>query len=447
MNNNNLKIYKVDDDSFVGIKFENENVGIYIPALYNIGLTSRVTNWKDINLDKRDGVKIDILTFLKTISIVNTREVYTGKSFLKFNKYNKAFESMLWLIEDYIKNGIYCEFDKEKVKNSNGRINWKITLKQVPYINNKEEFIYNSIIVDKKVKVHRGLTEIYKFCLQLSINMLGWILGINQKIIRIPRKIPKMYYCGVIKRELGTTFLDSKKEVLTHLLNIVQGLSDKEHASFSYGVSGYHTVFEKMINKMFGNVSDKSVYCPNATWSLANGRQKDASKLRPDTIMIRGDNYYILDAKYYDTRDGVYNNYPSSCDIQKQITYGSCLERILKKFPVASGKDYVPCQEKSKKEKHTIYNAFILPCNIEDSEIKQLLRLTCEDNKVFRDETLENKMAYFGYAEADWVDGEQVYEKVIGLYIDLKYLINNYQKRTCVRELAEIIDDRFNKIS
>lgn len=60
---------------------------------------------------------------------------------------------------------------------------------------------------------------------------------------------------------------------------------------------------------------------------------------------------------------------------------------------------------------------------------------------------MKNMMAYFGYVEADWVDGEQIYEKVIGLYIDLKYLINNYQKRTCVRELAEIIDDRFNKIS
>lgn len=448
MNNGNFKIYKVDDDSFVGIKFENENVGIYLPSLYNIGLNSQVTNWLDIDKTRRNKIKTGILIFLKTISFVNTREVFTGKSFVELNNANTAFESMLWLIGDYIKNGIYCEFGNEQTRNCSGRINWKKTIKQVPYINQKDEFIYNSIIVDKKVKVHKILTDIYKLCLQLSIDMLGWIWNINQKIVKIPTKIPKSYYCGIIKRELKTTFLDNKKERLTHLLNILQGLSENEHVSFSYGVRSYHTVFEKMIDKMFGNVPDISEFYPRATWHLANGETKEASKLRPDTIMVlekdQEKEYYILDSKYYDTINGEHNNFPSSSDIQKQITYGAYLEKRLKnddqnaieKSDVENESNVT--NEPSEKK---IYNAFILPCDMKDKYIcglKEMLEKSSNELKDNLKGGLADNMAYFGYAEADWVDGTPSYEKIIGLYIDLKFLINNYKTKHVI-ELVEIL--------
>lgn len=449
MNNKEFKIYKVNDDSFVGIKFENDVIGLYIPSLYNIGLKENVIEWQDIKWEDISGGKIvfkeNVLRLLKSISIANTREFQTGKAYVKLAQANKAFESMLWLIDDCIKNGIYCEFGKKQSLNSSGRINWKKTIKQVPYINQKDEFIYNSIIVDKKVKVHKILTDIYKYCLQMSINTLGWLWDINFSIAKISKSIPQLYYCNVLKKEMQTTFLDSKKERLEHLLNVLQGVDEKDCTSFSYGVKSYHTVFEKMIDKMFGTVSDKdkSLYYPNAKWHFANNNTKEASKLRPDTIMVLekgcGKEYYILDAKYYDTKVCVYDNYPSSSDIQKQITYGNYLEKKLKE----SSKENL-----NEKNTSMIYNAFILPCDIANYR-DNIVSSTEDDNGEKRrgeEKEFKDNVVYLGYAEADWVEGEKSYEKIIGLYIDLKYLINNYQNKTHIKGLSEIIEDKFRKI-
>ena len=65
-----------------------------------------------------------------------------------------------------------------------------------------------------------------------------------------------------------------------------------------------------MIDRMFGNVENISDYYPSATWHFVNNVTKPASKLRPDTIMIMNNDenkyHYIIDAKYYDCKNGEY---------------------------------------------------------------------------------------------------------------------------------------------
>ena len=407
--NSNFRVYKVNDDTFVGIIFRNNCVELYVPSLYNIGLKKDITDWNEIS--DKPAFKANFLKLLNTISIARTNEINTGSEYSDFIKSDNAFGSMLWLIKDYINNGLYCEFGKKQLINSSGKINWKKTLKQVPYINQNEEFIFNSLVVDKKVKVDKIITDIYKICLQISINTIGWIWNINQKIIDISglNTTLKKYYCSVLKKELRTTFLDSKKERLEYLLNILQGLSDSEKPSYSYGVKSYHVVFEKMIDRMFGNVENISDYYPSATWHFVNNVTKPASKLRPDTIMIMHNDekyHYIIDAKYYDCKNGEYCNFPSSSDIQKQITYGNYLE--------------------SKLNKSNIRNVFILPCDKTTLQQKSPL---CERAEHFNKNNSEINFDYFGYATANWINGNQTgkdYEKVMGFYIDLKFLIDNF---------------------
>lgn len=416
MKENQINIIKVNDDSFVGLRLENKCLIIYIPNLYNIGIKTSPTKLDE--LDNKDEVKKSIFEFLKTLSLA-TNDDEQGTEDTEFTKKSSsAFASMRWLIMDFVKNGFYEEFGKKSVKGCSGKINWKKTMKQVPRVLNDDIF-FDTLIVDKKIKVSKIISEVYKYCLQLSIDCIGWVWNMNAKVCEYNTVIPSHlgFYISVLKRELVTAFLDSKKEILLHLQNILNGVDTNSKEAFSYGVKSYHTVFEKMIDKMFGNVPDISEFYPRATWHMVSGGERQTSKLRPDTIM-KVDNAYIIDAKYYDNKDNSYTNLPSSSDIQKQITYGSYLDKKKKKMNIAN-----------------IRNVFILPCDQEDSYIKSLYGT--------------QPLFHFGYATANWSDTKNLadYETVFGFYIDLKYLINNYDKKNddIKNKLQCKVEDEFLK--
>lgn len=437
MKDNQINIIKVNDDSFVGLRLENKCLNIYIPNLYNIGIKTRQTKLDE--LDNKDEVKKSIFEFLKTLSLA-TNDDEQGTEDTKFTKKSSsAFASMRWLIMDFVKNGFYEEFGKKSVKGCSGKINWKKTLKQVPRVLNDDIF-FDTLIVDKKIKVSKIISEVYKYCLQLSIDCIGWVWNINAKVCENNTIIPSHleFYISVLKHELVTAFLDSKKEILLHLQNILNGVDTNSKEAFSYGVKSYHTVFEKMIDKMFGNVPDISEFYPRATWHMVSGGEKQASKLRPDTVMEWNNpiRYYILDAKYYDCKSGEYDNHPTTADIQKQITYG---DYVWQEVNGTNDDD---------KNVDNIRNAFILPCDKDTlpDTLKGFIQIPNyikEINGIGVNLFTDN-LFYFGTATAMWRKPQKVYEKIIGLYIDLKFLINNYQNTQYRQCLADVIEGIIN---
>ena len=103
--NSNFRVYRVNDDTFVGIIFRNNCVELYVPSLYNIGLKKDITDWNEIS--DKPAFRANFLKLLNTISIARTNEINTGSEYSDFIKSDNAFGSMLWLIKDYINNGLY----------------------------------------------------------------------------------------------------------------------------------------------------------------------------------------------------------------------------------------------------------------------------------------------------------------------------------------------------
>lgn len=411
--NDELKIFyhKVTnkiDDSFVGIKIRNNQIDFYYPETYDFDETSLENN------------RNDVISILNTISIAKTHSGSDLKIESSFSN-NEALPllSYLWIIRDYLQFGFYINREKVFKKDVHGKVDWKRTLNQKPIVSNGN-IIYNNLIVSVNDELDNLLVEIHKHCVKKSLDLLGWLFNINDSsfINVLPFQDDlKDLYIYALKKELSKTFDDKKKERLEHMLSIIEGLSEDEKANeVVYGVDSYAYIYERMINSIFGN-REAAEFNPSAQWFLKiNNDSFKSSDLRPDTIMIKNNIAYVLDAKFYrfgftSSKDDL----PETTSIQKQITYG----------------DYIK-NNKVGKDILKIRNAFLLPYNMNNNKFN-----------------LHNIIEYLGYAKTDYRKGIDDHEIIHAFLIDLKFVINNWNNNNSfnvIKDLVEQIESIQNTI-
>lgn len=413
-----------DNNSFVGVRIRSNNVEFHYPESYNL------SGWDEKNKCVTDikALAQDIVKVLHTISLAKTRTTSSqltenGVSYI----YNFALVSYLWIIRDFFANGFYQNKEKLYKNNAKGKVNWKKTIDTQPIISNGN-IIYTNLVVEVKNNCDTIITEAHKFCLYDSVRKIGWIFGMPEKAYYVipPTKSLIKKYIIAIKQELANTFDDIKKIRLNHMLKVLSGVDESRHiAEIVYGVDKYHYIYERMVDALFGNVTDIETYNPNATWNVMRTLDTysghKASSLRPDTLRMEPATYivnvktrtaYVLDAKYYRYgTTGIIKDLPETTSIQKQVTYG---DNLFKNFGDIN-------VEK-------IRSAFVLPFNKEKKSFDNL-----------RNEKNDN-MIYLGFAKANWRNGDE-HEVVHAFLIDTKHLISSWSYGNCQDDIECLIAD------
>lgn len=402
--NKDVKIVPVDkSNSFVGIKIDEGIVKVFVPRVFR-----EDEDWKK-----------DIRLFLKSIEIAktkNTENINKGS-----NNTDNAWpiDSYLWLINDYLENGLYYNREKKLSRSNSGKIEWKRTLQQVP-IYSDGNIIYDQLITSKMTPANDMITHIYKLCLRQSVDKIGWLFNYNFHI-QIDQLVSIKEMIMRVRKELNETFDDIKRIRFNHMLNILKTTEGDNMLSshYSYGITNYYYVFETMVDMLFDGITgdEKKKYDPNGYWQLNGQNRFLASRLRPDTILKRNDKTYILDAKMYQygaTHDR--SKLPETQSLQKQITYG----------------DFVSNNLRDK----NIRNAFILPYN-------KLLKSFLNDPNAMKYNDFN--LVYFGYAYVDWRDDEdfQDYDNIYAFGIDFNYLLNNYKNPDyeIINQFCKVIEE------
>lgn len=400
-NSKRIRLHEVTgkiDDSFVGIKIKGNEIHLYHPELY------------ELDLDSKD-FRNDVIDLIRTISIAKTLSLETNLSYNSHVKDGEfALLSYLWLINDYMKNGFYINREKLFKVNQKGKVQWKKTFETQPIISNGN-IIYRDIVVETKNRIDNIMVEIHKYCIKKSIDYIGWLFNLNSNMIVIEpfNDVRKKQYLNVIVSELNNTFDDMKKSRLVHMKNVITGLDDNtKDNDFVYGVDNYYYIYEKMIDSIYSNISNKSEFDPGANWHLIKNNYVPipSSKLRPDTIFTKDNYLFVLDSKYYRygyTEDS--NDLPETTSIQKQITYGEYIK---------------------KKVSHLyddVFNVFLLPYNKNKGSFRS--------NK---------NIQYIGYAKADWKDGLNSHEIIYSFLIDLKYVIKTWNRSNHNKDVDELVN-------
>ena len=390
------------DDSFIGIKIKNNRIDFYYPEAYDL---SDIQNIKEF--------RQDIISILNTISIAKTLSVDKTKieSSLS-NKEDFALQSYLWIIKDFLTNGLYVNREKVLRSNQRGRINWKRTLQKQPIIS-KGNVVYTDVVVEVPNITDNIIVEIHKQCVKKSIEYIGWLFGLSPNVIEVAdiNSYKKKLYLSVLNKELLNTYDDYKKLKFTHMQKVINGVDDDNNVNeFVYGVDTYYYIFERMIDSIFGNVKDISQFNPKSNWYLKkdNFNKSPSSELRPDTILIDNstDTAYILDSKYYRFgTTGVNSDLPESTSIQKQITYGEYIKQNHLGYNVKN-----------------VRSAFLLPYNKNKNKFD-----------------VHNNLEYIGFSQAEWKDNKEAHQTIYAFLIDLKHTVKTWNIKNLHKQDIDVL--------
>ncbi|MDU4960002.1 MAG: LlaJI family restriction endonuclease [Sporomusaceae bacterium] len=371
-----------DGDSFVGVKADTDDAIIYFPIGYQLP-------------DNDDDLRVDINNLLGVLAaFMKEDRVIEVSKFEAPRTVDFPMHAYLKVIRNFLRMGrYYIETDPQFRTDTKGNASWPRTVReQRALVQKNGSLIFTNMTVRSVTpNANKQITHIHRYCVYEAFEKMGWLY-----VPFMPDKsgphpsIKESIY--ILNKKLVTTHNDVEQELFTAmrdmLVYIDERSSDKQ---YFFGTDFFENVWERMIDKAFG-VEDKEQYFPRTRWLLDYGRDKEKRPLQPDTIMIYGDKYYVLDAKLYGYGWSANPEHlPNSADINKQITYGEYLERT-KSLP-----------------NERLYNAFIMPYN--------------KENNLFM---LTGNIGNIGEAVSDWKPNAKNYERIQGIVVDTRYLMYNY---------------------
>lgn len=397
-----------EHNSFVGLRIKNGEIHFHYPESYDLS---------DEN-DKKS-FRYDVVNIIRTISLAKSKTSSSNLSDSGMHQSEQfAIMSYLWIVRDYLSNGYYRNSEKIYSVNGKGKINWKKTLDTQPIISNGN-IIYNNVVVEVRNDCDDVITEAHKWCVFDSVRKIGWLFGLSEKSVFVSKTADSVIkrYIRAIRTELKRTFDDVKKARLNHMLKVLIGVDDSDRTKeIVYGVDKYHYVYERMVDYIFSNIDDITKYNPNAKWYLKRNafEPKDASALRPDTILLdtkqNGEKVaYVLDAKFYRFgTTGKESDLPTTTSIQKQITYG----------------DNIICNLQEKENIKQVYNAFVMPYN--------------KHNNIF---DYKENLEYVGYSEANWRNDKLLHTRICAFLLDTKHLVSTWSHGNSEEDVKKLIDE------
>ncbi len=383
-------------DGFVGIRFVEDLPEVVFPHGFNIA--------EDEKEKRRDAISL--------ISVLQRFSEHTEGNISHSSKNNISeipISSYQYVIYDFISHGYYKEKETRYLTGHKGKIDWRRTIqKEKAQIDNGNVVYLKYQVKENKIRNDNLMTEIHKYCVHCSMMKFGWLFLSSGYIPPKPQQKANMkLYLTTLRNALNNTFNDNKKRLFQSMINILSYEQDLTDERPSAGVYKFEKVWENIVDYVFGE-ENKQKYFPKATWTIIKDTSvSKSSSLEPDTIMIFGDKYYVLDAKYYkygitlDTED-----LPKTSSIQKQITYG---KYVAKHFS---------------KNENEVYNAFIMPFNSYNTD----------------------KYKFVSIGTADWEKynaGTPNYAYILGILVDTKWIIKKYVKHNNseIERLANLIEE------
>lgn len=424
------------DDEFVGIRYDNGSLKVFFP----FGYSKPADDVKEYRKDILNLISVLSAYSKESKGVEENRRINADDVQIPIHAYIHVFNF-------YLNYGYYMEKEPFYKRAASGKINWSRTIKQnQPQIAGEypnESVVYLDFMTKKSSNNENEIiTQINKYCVYESYEKIGCLFGYFR-----PEKptIPfnaKMF-AAILKNKISRTFNEKHILLFRNMLDIVCYMGKRnDNRKASYGTNDFEYVWEGLIDDVFGiTEKEKKKYFPHCVWKIKNDvdsnldwKDEKRNALRPDTIMLSAMNdqdadIFVLDAKYYqygekkdplERRDA--KKLPGTGSIIKQISYAEFIDKIRNDPAATNEQKSIP--------KGTIYNAFILPYMSENDEIDYALEC-------------------FGYAESDWKKDTKSYNKIYGILLDVRSIMQRHVKSSDpdIQKLANLVREEVAAIS
>lgn len=395
-----------DGDSFVGVRADTNDAVIYFPIGYQLP-------------ENDDDLRVDINNLFGVLAaFMKEDRVIESPKFEATQKVVFPIHAYLTVIRAFLRVGrYYIETDPRYKTDKKGLVSWPRTVKcQRALVQKNGSLIFTNMTVRSSTpNVNKEITQIHRYCVYEAFEKIGWLY-----VPFMPEK-PGVHpgiqeSVHILTQKLVSTNNDAEQELFGAMKAMLQYIDKKgDDSQYFFGTDHFESVWEKMIDKAFG-VDDKTKYFPRTRWLLDFGPNKEKTPLYPDSVMIYGNKYYVLDAKYYKYGWTANSEHlPNGTDINKQITYGEYIERT-KGIP-----------------DERLFNCFIMPYNKVDNFFH-----------------MSGNIGNIGEAVGDWryVNSNphmKNYERIQGIVMDTRYLMHNYigtpeqQKKELINCIEEVL--------
>lgn len=373
-----IKVAKTDRE-FVGIKIKNNNAIVTFPIGYRI--TEKV-----INTNEKE--EIEQLFYDVKLLMTNIEQCQDALYDTGYQQF--SFSSSIYILEDFLKNGLYNEKGSQNKKNTQGKIQWRKTIQSKIPAYSAGNYIYLDTYNYNICSRENKITQIHKYCLSIITKILGWLYNCNNIYEEVENYYSKEEMIYELLNELNMINEDRKKKLLEQMLFFLRGTQTtffgKEE--FEIGTYYYDKVWENVLRKQAYLLYQKKQSFPTTYYFME--KKIINSKLLPDIIINTGKTIVIMDAKYYKI-----GSFPESADICKQLFYGQYIRNENKKYK--------------------IFNTFLLP------------------QKFINEETQE-KFWKLGYANAEHLSKK---DRILTYYLDTKSVMAS--NKTIKRLLENIV--------
>lgn len=386
-----------NNDDFVGMEFGSESGKPVVNAVFPLGYR--------FSSDSQADLKKELYELLRAIRRYSNNADGRLEGDRAYTD-DFPFDAYVTVIKAFMQYGYYIEQEVRYDLSPSGKISWKRTIAKIRPTISDGNPIYTDFVVRKTEKKTENLISlIHEWCVYEAFEKFGWLFTSFKP--RIPEltigkeKKEREYFISVIRNSLKSTFNDRNKRLFAAMIAMLSHTRAEGKDAFFYGTTHFQTVWENLIDTAYGiSKSEKKAYFPPADWHFIDSiPMARGNKLCPDSIMLNGGEVFVLDAKYYSFT--VNYSVPSASDINKQITYGRY------------------AYENKIKKRSKVYNAFLIPYDFEQNPHK----LPIENNSHY---------VCIGYAALTSDDenprGKESYDKVLGVLVDTKWLMENAGK-------------------
>ena len=273
-------------------------------------------------------------------------EKYIGFLFISKDidsKYVPEISIADYLIKDFVKNGNYIKETEELKLNSNGRIDWKITISDTnPILSNRYPIYLDKYTIKKKDSINNDIYRVHEVVVNYLIKKYGELLGYkirssyNRKMQNELEKYIKnsKAVISIIIDELENVYNDRDINLLRSLKSFFSKSNKNSKDGISmYGTNSFNLVWEYMCSYVLENEYEDFKECkPTPMWK-ANETENEVTNsrntLEPDVIKTYNRHLLLVDAKYYSiilNNKKVVGN-PGSYDVVKQYIYEIAINR------------------------------------------------------------------------------------------------------------------------